>query len=114
MASSGATVVGLVGVELAPLRRCLERGKQGMVLCKEVRMDTQTLTNVINDLTRVRDVCSSQLDIGALKELDRAIAGLRQLRDEPQNTAEAEGLKLRVLQAVAAVVSITTNVRDWL
>ena len=77
-------------------------------------MDTQTLTNVINDLTRVRDVCSSQLDIGALKELDGAIALLEELRDQPQNTVEAATLKLRVLQAVAAVVSITTNVRDWL
>ena len=77
-------------------------------------MDQHTLKNRINGLKKARDVCSSQLDIGALKELDRAIAGLKQLRDEPQNTAEAEGLKLRVLQAVAAVVSITTNVRDWL
>ena len=77
-------------------------------------MDLHTLDDCINSLKKARDVCSSQLDIGALKELDRAIAGLKQLRDEPQNTAEAEGLKLRVLQAVAAVVSITTNVRDWL
>ena len=77
-------------------------------------MDLQFLEDRINGLKKARDVCSSQLDIGALKELDRAIAGLKQLRDEPQNTAEAEGLKLRVLQAVAAIVSITTNVRDWL
>ena len=85
-----------------------------MLLCKEVRMDAQTLTNVINGLTRVRDVCSSQLDIGALKELDGAIALLEELRDQPQNTVEAATLKLRVLQAVAAIVSITTNVRNWL
>lgn len=77
-------------------------------------MDTQTLTNVINGLNRARDVCSSQLDIGALRELDGAIALLKQLRDHPQNTAEAEMLKLRVLQAVAAVVSIATNLRNWL
>jgi len=77
-------------------------------------MDAQTLTNVINGLKKARDVCSSQLDIGALKELDGAIALLERLRDHPQNTAEAEALKLRVLQAVAAVVSIATNLRNWL
>ena len=77
-------------------------------------MDAQTLTNVINGLKKARDVCSSQLDIGALKELDGAIAWLEQLRDHPQSTAEAHALKVRALQAVAAVVSITTNLRDWL
>lgn len=77
-------------------------------------MDTQTLTNVINGLKKSRDVCSSQLDIGALKELDGAIALLEELLDHPQNTVEAATLKLRVLQAVAAFVSIATNLRDWL
>lgn len=77
-------------------------------------MDTQTLTNVINGLKKARDVCSSQLDIGALKELDDAISLLEKLRDHPQNTAEAATLKLRVLQAVAAFVNIATNLRDWL
>jgi hypothetical protein len=77
-------------------------------------MDLQSLKDHINGLKRVRDVCSSQLDIGALKELDGAIALLEELRDQPQNTLEAATLKLRVLQAVAAIVSITTNVRNWL
>lgn len=77
-------------------------------------MDQQTLKNVINGLEKARDVCSSQLDIGALKELDGAIVLLKKLYDHPQNTAEAETLKVRALQAVAAVVSIATNLRDWL
>lgn len=77
-------------------------------------MDAQTLKNVINGLKKARDVCSSQLDIGALTELDGAIASLEELHDHPQSTAEAHALKLRVLQAIAAVVSITTNLRDWL
>lgn len=77
-------------------------------------MDQQTLKNHINGLNKVRDACSSQLDIGALTELDGVIALLRQLHDHPQSTAEAETLKLRALQAIAAVVSILTNFRHWL
>ena len=77
-------------------------------------MDLQFLEDRINGLIKARDVCSSQLDIGALKELDDAIALLEELCDHPQNTAEAETRKLRVLRAMAAFVSIVTNLRDWL
>lgn len=77
-------------------------------------MDQQTLKNVINGLKKTRDVCSSQLDIGALTELDGVIASLEKLHDHPQSKVEAETLKLRALQAIAAFVSIATNVRDWL
>jgi hypothetical protein len=77
-------------------------------------MDLQILEDRINGLKKARDVCSSQLDIGALKELDDAIALLEELRDHPQNTAEAETQKLRVLRAIAAFVSIVTNLRNWL
>ncbi len=77
-------------------------------------MDLHLLEIRINGLKKARDVCSSQLDIGALKELDDAIALLEKLRDHPQNTAEAETQKLRVLRAISAFVSIVTNLRDWL
>lgn len=77
-------------------------------------MDTHTLKNVINGLKRARDACSSQLDIGVLTELNGAIALLEELQDHQQNTKAAETLKLRALQALAAVVSIATNLRDWL
>ncbi len=77
-------------------------------------MDKHTLENLINGLKKARDACSSQLDIGAMKELENAISMLERLREHSQSTAEAETLKLRVLQAVAAIVSITTNLRDWL
>ena len=77
-------------------------------------MDLQFFEERIKGLKKVRDVCSSQLDIGALKELDGAIVLLEKLYGHPQNTTEAETLKVRALQAVAAVVSIATNLRDWL
>lgn len=77
-------------------------------------MDLQSLENHINGLKKVRDVCSSQLDIGALKELDGAIALLEELRGHPKSTAEAQALAVRVLQAIAAIVVITTKLRDLL
>lgn len=76
-------------------------------------MDKQSLKNHINGLKKARDACSSQLDIGAMTELDDAIAALEQLCDHHHSAAEAETLKLRALQAIAALVSITTNIRDW-
>ena len=77
-------------------------------------MDLQTLEDRINGLKKARDVCSSQLDIGALRELDGAIALLEELRVHPKSTAEAVTLAIRALQAIAAIVSITTNLRDFL
>jgi hypothetical protein len=72
------------------------------------------LENNIKGLKKARDACRSQLDIGAMKELDDAISKLEQLRDHHPSAAEAQQHKLRILQAIAAVVVIVTNIRDWL
>src|SRR5258708_6707288 len=80
MSQQRATVVGLVGVELAPLRRCLERGSRAWCLVEGVLMDKQILENNIKGLKKARDACRSQLDIGAMKELEDAISKLEQLR----------------------------------
>lgn len=77
-------------------------------------MDTQTLKNTIKGLKEARDACSSQLDIGALTELNGAIAKLEELQDHQQNTDKAQTFQIRGLQALAAVVSILTNLRDWM
>lgn len=77
-------------------------------------MDKQSCENHIKALKRVRDVCSSQLDIGALTELDGVIAGLESALGHRLSVEEVEKLKLRALQAIAAVVSIVTNVRHWM
>ena len=77
-------------------------------------MDKQSCENHITVLKRVRDVCSSQLDIGVLTELDGVIAGLESALDHRYSAEEVEKLKLRALQAIAAVVSIMTNVRHWM
>jgi len=77
-------------------------------------MDKHTLENLINGLKRARDACSSQLDIGALKDLENAISLLEKLRYLYRNTSVEETLKIRGLQAVAAVIRIVTDLRDWL
>ena len=76
-------------------------------------MNFQFFEDRINGLKKARDVCSSQLDTGALKELDDSFSFLDELRIHPQNTKEAETRKLRVLQAIAAFVHIVTNLSDW-
>lgn len=92
----------------------LKRGQQGMVPCRRrVQMDKQSLENRINRLKEARDACSNQLDIGAKTELDGAIAALETLCERHHSEAEAAVLQLRALQAIAALVSITTNIRDW-
>ena len=58
-------------------------------------MDKQSCENHITVLKRVRDVCSSQLDIGALTELDGVIAGLEWALDHRHSAEEVEKLKLR-------------------
>ncbi len=77
-------------------------------------MHMQSCEKGVAALKRVRDKCSSQLDDGALTELDDAISSLELALDHRQNVEEVERLKLRALQAIAAFVSITTNVRDWM
>lgn len=77
-------------------------------------MDKQSWENHIKNLKQVRDVCSSQLDIGALIALDGVIAELEAFHEYHHSAEEAEMLKLRVFQALAAFVSIATNFRDWL
>lgn len=68
----------------------------------------------IRVLKEARDACSSQLDSGALTELDDAISGLELALEHRLTVEEAERLKLRVLQAIAAFVSIATNLGDWM
>jgi hypothetical protein len=77
-------------------------------------MEKQSLKNHIKSLKKARDACSSQLDIGALTELNGVIAALEAFDDHRHNAEEAEALKLRFLQALAAFVSIGMNIRDWL
>jgi len=77
-------------------------------------MRMQSCEKSVSALWKVRDACSSQLDSGALAELDEAIKNLEMALDLRDNAEEVERLKLRSLQALAALVSIATNIREWL
>ena len=77
-------------------------------------MDKQTLKIHIKNLKQVRDVLSSRLDIRVMTKLDGAIAALEECQDHHHSAQGAAKLTARTLQAIAAFVSITTNIRDWL
>lgn len=77
-------------------------------------MNTQSYENHIKVLKKVRGVCSSQLDAGVSKELDHVIKSLEEAKNHTPDADTVARLKLRVLQVIAAVVSIVTNLDDWM
>ncbi len=77
-------------------------------------MDKQSLRNHITVLKKIRDACGSQLDIGALTELDETIEALQRQIDSRYSVEEVARLTPRVLQVIAVVVSIVTNIRDYM
>jgi hypothetical protein len=77
-------------------------------------MDKQSSENHIKVLKKFRDVCSSQLDIGALTELDDAIEALKKALDHRQNETDALAQTDRVLQVLAKAVTLVTNLSDFM
>jgi uncharacterized protein YaaN involved in tellurite resistance len=77
-------------------------------------MKKQTLQNHITNLKKIRDACGSQLDIGALTELDETIEALEKQIDDRYSAEEVARLIKRALQVIAIVVSILTNIRDYM
>lgn len=77
-------------------------------------MNKQSCEKNIVVLLRVRDECKSQLDDGVLSELDQVIAELKKHRDGGLNAGEATSLGMRTLKLIALVISVVTNIKDWL
>ena len=77
-------------------------------------MDKQILKNHITNLKKIRDACGSQLDIGALTELDETIQALQRQIEGRYSAEEVARLARRALQVIALVVSLLTNIRDYL
>lgn len=77
-------------------------------------MNKQSWKNHITVLKRTRDACSSQLDIGTLTELDGVIEGFERLGENRYSAEEIARLILRALKVIAVVVSISTNIHDFL
>jgi hypothetical protein len=77
-------------------------------------MRMQSCEESMKALKEARHACSGQLDDGALCELDRAINSLETALEHGRSVEDVERLKLRALQALAALVSIATNVSEWM
>ena len=77
-------------------------------------MNTQTLKNHITVLKKTRDACSSQLDIGTLTELDGVIDAFERFSEYRYSADEIVKMIPRALQVITMVVSISTNIRDFL
>ena len=105
--------MGLV-FELAPFGTFSVWDRQGNQALKERVMRMQSCEEGIEVLKKARNACSSQLDDGALTELDSAISGLETALEHCEAAEDAARLNFRTLQAIAVFVSISTNVRDWM
>lgn len=77
-------------------------------------MNKQSCEFNIKVLKKVRDTCKSQLDDGVLSDLDRVISDLEKDRDGGLSAAEASKLAMRILQMIAVVVRLVTNISDWM
>lgn len=76
-------------------------------------MNKQSRANYIVVLKKLRDDHRSQLDAGVLSELDSLIKELEKAPSGFHENAETALLAVRVLEAVARVIHMVTNLSDW-
>lgn len=84
-------------------------------MCPEMEseMDKQSRANHIAVLKKLRDAHRSQLDDGDLSELNSLIKELEKAPCGFEKTADAAMLAARVLEAIARVIHVVTNLSDW-
>lgn len=75
-------------------------------------MQTDSLENHIATLTKLRDTYHSQLDAIVLGELDEVIEALKRRRDTRDEIRPAGITSGRVLEVIAHVIEIVTNVTN--
>lgn len=75
-------------------------------------MDIHDLKNNIKRLEKLRDAYHSQLDAGALAELDDVLQKLKTLAELGRREIPLGELGLRVLQIMELVLSLVTNLTD--
>lgn len=76
-------------------------------------MNKQSRANHIAVLKKLRDDHRSQLDSGVLSELDSLIEELEMAPSGFHKNVEAALLAVRVLEVVARVIHLVTNLGDW-
>ncbi|MEB6537035.1 hypothetical protein MXM51_21180 [Pantoea stewartii] len=78
-------------------------------------MDNHTLKNTIATLEKLRDAYCSQLDAGALAELDEVLEHLRSHRISPKKCAvRTDDIVFRALRIIDVVLRLVTNIVDWM
>jgi len=78
-------------------------------------MQLDTLKNSITMLQKLRDVHYSQLDAGALEELDGVLQQLRNaLESSHKRRLEYDEIVFRALRVVDVVVRAVSNITDWM
>lgn len=75
-------------------------------------MEYQTLKNSIAALQKLRDAHYSQLDAGALAELDDVLQQLTRLAEEKKPEVSLGELALRTLRVIDTVMTLVTNLTD--
>lgn len=78
-------------------------------------MDYQKLKNTIATLEKLRDAHCSQLDAGALAELDEVLEHLRSHRSSSEKCAvRSDDIVFRALRIIDVVLRLVTNIADWM
>lgn len=75
-------------------------------------MKHDVLKNNIATLQKLRDVYYSQLDAGALAELDDVLQKLKRLAEEERPEIPLGELALRVLRIIDIAMTLVTNLTD--
>ena len=75
-------------------------------------MKHDVLKNNIATLQKLRDVHYSQLDAGALAELDDVLQQLKRLEEEGKPEVPLGELALRIFRVIDTVVTLVTNLTD--
>lgn len=78
-------------------------------------MQYHALKNSIATLQKLRDAHYSQLDAGALAELDNVLQQLRDmLEGSERREFEHEDLVFRALRIIDIVIRAVSNITDWM
>jgi hypothetical protein len=77
-----------------------------------IKMKQHSVKNCIRTLEKLRDVYNSQLDTSVLVELNAVISDLQQVADLKESEVQLGNLGLRAIQAIAAVISLVSNLKD--
>jgi hypothetical protein len=82
---------------------------------KEQSMKNETLKNSIATLQKLRDVYYSQLDAGALAELDDVLQQLRDMLEGSERRGlEHDELVFRALRVIDVFVQVVSNITGWM